>query len=201
VKAPPLNSTVLYRDALYKVRNGTRHKVKHTVTLWLCSDTTTTPLPAPLEEVTQIPQVGDKVCHYRDRVPSYTVLDVADNDGRCYLILQPENGEPLLAPLAAIDYYPMVGDKVLVAATPYCEWILEKARPLKKKSKADYQKYRDLMDSLDNLWWTSTIFTLRLVNSGGLAVLAGDGQRREAPMNCLRVYQKNKHGQKSLHDR
>lgn len=190
---PELLSQVFWNNSLTRVRDRSRNKATGTITLWLCpcSDDSCphTKQPAPLEEVTPVPSVGTIVCHYCQRIP-HTVVSAQVHDGRCLLQLQPDQGEPFWAPLTAIDYCPSVGDQVAVAAGPYCDWIAEQAAGAKGKRKSPSREYRNLMESMNDLSWTCTIFALRLIGPSGLAVIVGDGQRREIPIGCLRVYQK-----------
>lgn len=173
------------------MRDRSRNKTTENITLWLCHCPNTPcphkKQPAPLEEVTQIPQVGDSVCHYRKRSPR-VVADHEVIDDKCYLLFEPIGNNPSeKLPRYAVNYYPAVGDEVLVSATPYCNWVEQEADKVRGEEKRPSRKYVQLIESLEDLWWTATVFTLRILRQDGMCVLVGDGQRKEVPIECLRV--------------
>ena len=185
---PPLNSTVLYGNALYQIRNGTRNKITKAITLYLCTCTDThcghTKTPAPLEEVTQLPQVADRICHFNTRKPcTVTGYKIVNKQ----ILIEAEGSEktPDIFQLNHIDLMPEVGDEVVVAAKPYCEWV--RLKTLKAKNKSF--EHRQLIASLNDLSWMSAVFTVRLLGQE-VAVVVSDGQRREIPVEALRVLKK-----------
>ena len=203
---PPLNSTVLYQNAFYQVRNGTRNKTTKAITLYLChcSDTTcqhtvghlefdsrccdgSAKTPAPLEQVTQLPQKGDRICHFKTRKP-YTAKGY--KLGRENILIECECNAKNIAflQLNHIDLLPSVGDRVLVAAKPYCDWVRAKAKALRGYDPHPPWQHRQLIDSLDDLGWMSTVFDVRAIKQ--LAICVGDGMRKELPVECLRVLEK-----------
>lgn len=210
MQIPDLSSQVFWNSALHYVRDRSRHKSTGAVTLWLChcneQSCSHAKTPVSLERVTLIPQQGDLCCYFGDRTPR-AVVGTGVTRGECYLNLQqvidkkivqyssnstvdscpPGTANLIKLPHFLVDYYPALGDEVTVWAGIYSTWVEEEADKVRGERKYPSRKYTQMIEGLENIWWTFDSFMLRIIRPDGMCVIVGDGRRVEVPIKCLRV--------------
>ena len=102
-------------------------------------------------------------------------------------------------PLQTLEYYPCIGDVVVVVAKPYCDWLVHQLQQLNgiETPAARRQRWR-LEDELKDFRWMANEFVLQQLKEQDIAVIQASNIRRKLPLSCLRVLHKTRQRTSSL---
>ena len=148
--------------------------------------------PIEISNISTHPQYGDLVLVQPHRpFEPFRVIQREHHQGQFIFTVKSRAGDLYQLPLQALEYYPCIGDVVVVVAKPYCDWLVLQLQQLKGVNTASARKRRWVLRAeLEDLWWTINEFVLQRIKEGEIAVIQANSMQRELPLSCLGVLRK-----------
>lgn len=143
-----------------------------------------------LSDESTYPIVGDWVCHYEQREPLQVIRRMRGKAGSVSLFLKTRSGHTILAPLTnVVDFYPQTGDRVIVAASTYQQWLSDRLA----LAEGEYLERKRILEELEDSGWMAQVFTLKRI-SGLMGVIRSEANwmSKDAPIAALRVLERRR---------